>query len=80
VHARMRIRMNEDRERWIEQVKELAEEQTKSGAIDIALQHYIADVRNKQQVADELPTDVLEELHTPFLPMDRTTDVGRESE
>jgi len=74
------MRLNDDRERWIEHVKELTGESTNSGAIDVALQHYIADHRNKQQVADELPTDVLDDLHTPFLPIRRTTDVGHESE
>jgi len=72
--------MNADRERWIETVQELSEESTKSGAIDVALQHYIADHRNKQQVAGQLESDVIEDLHTPFLPIERTTDVGHESE
>jgi len=72
--------MTDDRERWMKTVKDLTGENTKSGEIDVALQHYIADHRNKQQVADELPTDVLDDLHTPFLPIRRTTDVGHESE
>jgi len=72
--------MTDDRERWMKTVKDLTGENTKSGAIDVALQHYIADHRNKQQVAGQLESDVIEDLHTPFLPIRRTTDVGHQSE
>jgi hypothetical protein len=74
----MRIRMNDDRERRLKRVQDLAGENTKSGAIDVALAHYIADVENKRRVADELPSRIVEELHTPWLPLDRDTTVGRE--
>lgn len=72
--------MIDERERWIEQVRDLADESTKSGAIDVALRHYILDHHNKSQVADQLPTKLVDELHTPQLPISRETNVGRDSD
>jgi hypothetical protein len=39
-------------------------ENTKSGAIDRALNHYAADLRNKEAFADQLNTETLERLST----------------
>ncbi|WP_251341357.1 hypothetical protein [Haloplanus halophilus] len=44
----------------------------------IAAKHYRDDLRNKEQVADELSTEIAEELHTPWLPVERETRVGTE--
>jgi len=72
----MRIRMTEDRERRIKRVMQEMDENTKAKTIDRALSHYLADLEAKQRVADDLPADVLEELSTPYLPLERETSVG----
>lgn len=74
----MRIRMDEEREDRLRRLMEATGESTKAGAIDAAIKHYLADLRNKKRVADELPTEALEELHTPYIPIERETNVGRE--
>jgi hypothetical protein len=72
----MRIRMNETRERRLKRAMDAMGENTKAGAIDRALKHYLADKRNKEQVADELPGEIVQELSTPQLPIERETTVG----
>lgn len=72
----MRIRMDEEREDRLRRLLEATGENTKSGAIDVAIKHYLSDLQNKKRVADDLPTDVLEELHTPYIPLERETSVG----
>lgn len=53
-------------------------ENTKVGALFVAAEHYLNDKRNKERVADELPRDLVEDLPTPELPMERgETTVGR---
>lgn len=73
----MRIRMNDEREDRLRRLMERTGESTKAGAIDIAIKHYLLDLENKRRVADELSTEVLEELHTPYVPLERETSVGR---
>jgi hypothetical protein len=41
------------------------------------MNHYLADLANKERVADDLPGDVAGDLSTPWLPIDRETQVGR---
>jgi len=41
------------------------------------MKHYLSDLQNKKRVADDLPTEVIEELHTPYIPLERETTVGR---
>jgi hypothetical protein len=72
----MRIRMTEQRERRLKRAMEAMAENTKAGAIDRALKHYLADKRNQEQVADELPGEIVQELSTPQLPIERETTVG----
>jgi hypothetical protein len=72
----MRIRMTEQRERRLKRAMEAMGENTKAGAIDRALKHYLADKRNQEQVADELPGEIVQELSTPQLPIERETTVG----
>ena len=55
----MRIRMNETRERRLKRAMEAMDENTKAGAIDQALKHYLADKQNKEQAADELPGEIV---------------------
>lgn len=74
----MRIRMDEEREDRLRRLMERTGESTKAGAIDVAIKHYLLDLENKRRVASDLPTDALEELHTPYLPLERETNVGRE--
>lgn len=72
----MRIRMTDPRERRLKRAMDAMNENTKAGAIDRALKHYLADKRNKEQVADELPSEFVQELSTPQLPIERETTVG----
>jgi len=76
----MRIRMNDEREDRLRRLMDATGESTKAGAIDLAIKHYLLDLENKQRVADDLPTDALKQLHTPYLPLERETSVGRELE
>lgn len=72
----MRIRMPDTRERRLTRAMEAMDEKTKAKAIDRALAHYLTDLENKQRVAEELPTDLVEQLSTAQLPIERTTSVG----
>jgi hypothetical protein len=68
--------MTDTRERRLDRAMDAMGENTKAGAIDRALKHYLADKRNKEQVADELPGEIVQELSTPQLPIERKTTVG----
>lgn len=72
----MRIRMTDERERRLERAMDATGERTKAGAIDVALKHFLADRRQKERVADELATEHVEALSTPWIPMERETTVG----
>jgi len=72
----MRIRMTDERERRLERAMDATGENTKAGTIDAALKHYLADKRNKEKIADELASEHVEELSTPWLEMERETSVG----
>lgn len=67
----MNIRMTENRERSLRRLMQATGENTKSKAIDTAIRHYLADLENKKRVANTLDPDYIEELSTPWLPMDR---------
>ncbi|MFD1634637.1 hypothetical protein ACOZ4L_02765 [Haloplanus ruber] len=71
--------MTDQREDRLRRLMEATGESTKAGAIDAAIKHYLNDLENKRRVAEELPTDALEELHTPWLPLERETSVGRDN-
>lgn len=68
--------MTETRERRLDRAMEAMNENTKAGAIDRALKHYLADKRNKEQVADQLPGEIVREPSTPQLPIECETTVG----
>jgi len=53
-------------------------ENTKAGAVDVAIQHYLADISNKRKVAPRLQNELVEELSTPWIPIERETKVGRD--
>jgi hypothetical protein len=54
-------------------------ENTKVGALFVAAEHYLNDKRNKKRLADDLPRELVDELSTPELPMERgETTVGRD--
>jgi hypothetical protein len=75
----MRIADTEEREDRIRRLMEATGENTKSGAIDIACKHYLADLERKRKHVDEIPDDLIDELSTPYLPLEReiTNQVGR---
>ena len=66
----MSLRVDEGRAEAIRQVMELTNENTKAGAIDTALHHYIRDYRNKNRVVEKLDSDIADELSTPELPIE----------
>ena len=68
----MSIRMSEERGDRLRRVMDATGENTKAKALDIAMNHYLADLENKQRVADD--------LSTPWLPIARETQVGRSEE
>jgi predicted DNA-binding protein len=73
----MSIRMSEERGDRLRRVMETTGENTKAKALDVAMNHYLADLANKERVADDLPADLAENLSTPWLPIERETRVGR---
>ena len=73
----MSIRMTEERGDRFRRVMDATGENTKAKALDVAMNHYLADLANKERVADDLPGDVAGDLSTPWLPIDREIQVGR---
>jgi len=73
----MSIRMTDERADRLRRVMEATGENTKAKAIDVAMNHYLADLENKRRVADDLSAAFVDELTTPWLPIDRETRVGR---
>ena len=72
----MRLQMNDEREKRFRKVMEKTDENTKAGAIDAAMIHYLNDLRNKRQLIDELPPEHADALSTGPMPIDVTTSVG----
>ena len=68
--------MAEERGDRLRHVMDAIGENTKAKALDVAMNHYLADLANKERVADDLPGDVAGDLSTPWLPIDRETQVG----
>lgn len=75
----MRIADTEERENRIRRLMKATGENTKSGAIDVACKHYLADLERKRKHIDELPPELVDELSTPYVPLEHevTTHVGR---
>ena len=74
----MHIKDTPDRDRRMRQLLQVTGENTKAGAVDVAIQHYLADLRAKQKVAPRLQDELVEELSTPWIPIERKTSVGRD--
>lgn len=72
----MRIRMTDERERRLRRLMEATGENTKAGALDIAARHYLRDLEHKRDVVNELPAERVEELSTPYLPLEIEVTVG----
>lgn len=66
----MRIRMTDEREDRLRRLMQATGEATKSGAIDVACKHYLADLENKQRHTDVLTPEIAEAYHTPFIPLE----------
>jgi predicted DNA-binding protein len=73
----MSIRMSEERGDRLRRVMDATGENTKAKALDVAMNHYLADLENKERVADGLSGEHAEALSTPWLSIDRETRVGR---
>ena len=73
----MSIRMTDERADRLRRLMQATDESTKAKAFDVAAAHYLADLANKERVADNLPGDVAGDLSTPWLPIDREMRVGR---
>jgi hypothetical protein len=76
----MSIRMSEERGDRLRRVMEATGENTKAKALDVAMNHYLADLANKERVGNDLPADLADDLSTPWLPIERETRVGRSKE
>lgn len=74
----MHIKDTPERDNRMRRLLEATGENTKAGAVDVAIQHYLADLRNKQRVAEQLDAEIVDELSTPWLPIERETQVGRD--
>jgi len=68
--------MTDQRERRMRRLMKATGENTKSGAIDQAMKHYLIDLENKTQLVDELPPEHADALSTGPMPIDVTTSVG----
>lgn len=78
----MRLRMTDEREDRFRRMMQASGENTKAGAIDVAMKHYLTDLSNKQRVIDHMDPQLAEELHTPYIPLEVTVDrnVGHNDE
>jgi hypothetical protein len=75
--SNMNLRITEERGDRLRRVMQATGENTKAKALDIAMNHYLADLENKKRVAGDLPGDLADDLATPWLPIERETRVGR---
>ena len=71
------IRMSDERGDRLRRVMEATGENTKPKALDVAMSYYLADLENKERVADDLSGEIADDLSTPWLPIGRETRVGR---
>lgn len=66
----MRIRMNDEREDRLRRLMQATGEKTKSGAIDVACKHYLADLERKRRHVEDMDPELAEALSTPYVPID----------
>jgi hypothetical protein len=69
------IRLGEERDDLFRRAMEASDENTRSGMIDRALLHYIHDRENKKRVAGELTDELADDLSTPALKIERTSEL-----
>jgi len=65
----MSLRVTDKRARLLREVMQLADENTKAGAIDTALAHYIEDHRQKSKLVTNLDPEIADALSTKQLPV-----------
>jgi predicted DNA-binding protein len=70
--------MTDERENRLRRLMEATGENTKAGAIDIAVKHYLTDLEQKRQLVDEISPELAEELSTGSMPIQVETSVGSE--
>lgn len=75
--SQMTLELPDDRQARLRRVMEATGERTKAGAIDVAMQHYLADLENKRRAVDRMDNELVKLLSTPYLPLERETIVGR---
>lgn len=73
----MHIKDTPDRDRRMCQLLQATGENTKAGAVDVAIQHYLEDLAIKKRIAPQLADEIVDELSTPWIPIKRETQVGR---
>ena len=73
----MSLRMTDERGDRLRRVMEATGENTKAKALDVAMNHYLADLKNKRRYADDLDGKTTENFSTPWMPIERETRVGR---
>ena len=61
----MSIRMTDERADRLRRLMQATDESTKAKAFDVAMNHYLADLANKERVAEGLPADLAGDLSTP---------------
>lgn len=73
------IKKTEEREDLWRRLLEATGESTVAGALDVAAKHYLADLRSKDQLVEDLDDEILQDLSNPWLPLERdvSTSVGR---
>jgi len=72
----MRLQMNPERKRRFRRVMEATGENTKAGAIDVAMKHYLRDLQQKRQLVDSLEPETAEALSTGSMPINVEASVG----
>ena len=75
--ANLSIKKRDARQARFRRLLDASGENTLAGAIDVAVQYYLADVRNKRSVAEELPPDFARKLSTTYVPISVDIEVGR---
>ena len=75
--ANFSIKKTDERQARFRRLLDATGENTLAGAIDIAVKHYLADLRNKRQAVEDLPPDLARRLSTPYVPIDVEARVGR---
>ena len=73
----MSIRMTDERADRLRRLMQATDESTKAKAFDVAMNHYLTDLANKERVGNDLPADLADDLSTPWLPIERETWIGR---